>query len=146
MTGAGAGTGRVVPVLTRHGATPDADLVFRTLATSGVRSATGLRLRLGLTAARVDRACEELAAIGAIRAVTNPTGRTRTWRAVDPTEFLPALRARHLSREYGRAKARQDAATRNGHGAVLLAAGLPADLPVGQLGVRTLRGRDTVRG
>ncbi|GGJ93009.1 hypothetical protein GCM10010123_23610 [Pilimelia anulata] len=144
-SGRGAVADRVVPVLTRYGATPDADLVYRTLATTGAQSETGLRLRLGLTAGRVERARDELAALHAIRGLTTPGGRSRTWRAADPDDFLPALRDRHLSTGYQRAKARQDDASRTGHGAVLLAAGLPADLPVGRLGVRTHHGRDAAR-
>src|SRR5262245_39044966 len=124
----GATPGGVVPVLTRYGLSPDADLVFRTLHDTAAMSGAELRLRLGLTATRVAEACEQLSTAGAVRPVTSAEGgRGRTWRAVPPAEFLPALRHRHLTGEYVRAVARQHDQTRTGHGAVLLAAGLTAD-------------------
>ncbi|GGK31004.1 hypothetical protein GCM10010124_24800 [Pilimelia terevasa] len=145
VSGGDPADGPVVPVLTRYGMSPDADLVYRTLTGAGAQSESGLRLRLGLTAAQTARACDELAAVQALRGVTNPGGRSRTWRAAPTGEFLPRLRDRHRTAEYARAKTRQDAATRTGHGAVLLAAGLPADLPPGQLGLRTFPGRSAAR-
>lgn len=56
-----------VPPLTRFGLTPDADLVFRTLAGYGPATVTGLSLALGTPGGRVRAALDELAECGIAR-------------------------------------------------------------------------------
>jgi DNA-binding CsgD family transcriptional regulator/sugar-specific transcriptional regulator TrmB len=98
MSGSSAPTvrlvlGKHIPPLVRLGATPDADLVYRTLASFGDRTAGGLARDLGIASRRVNDALEALASVGA--AVEHPRGRgvSPVWRAADPQRVIGALAA-----------------------------------------------------
>ncbi|MBV1851941.1 helix-turn-helix transcriptional regulator [Catellatospora tritici] len=60
MTTSSIPLGAPMPLLTRWGLTPDADLVFRTLATCGPDTAGNLAKSLGMARKRVDDALEDL--------------------------------------------------------------------------------------
>ena len=102
MTGRRGGTaalpmGTAVPSLTRWGLTQDADLVYRTVATLGVRSAPAIVRQLGLSARRVHAAIAELHEADALTAgVRRQSGRTPQWTAVPADVVIERLRARRM--------------------------------------------------
>jgi DNA-binding CsgD family transcriptional regulator len=87
--------GTAVPLLTGLGASPVADLVFRTLNEYGPQSESDLRLALGLPAERIRRALDELAGSGAADPVS-AAGRAhqRRWRNHPPDVAVRRLRQR----------------------------------------------------
>jgi DNA-binding CsgD family transcriptional regulator len=87
--------GTAVPLLTGLGASPVADLVFRTLNEYGPQSESELRQALGLPAERVRSALDELAGSGA--ADPEPAGgraTQRRWRNHPPDVAVGRLRQR----------------------------------------------------
>jgi DNA-binding CsgD family transcriptional regulator len=102
MTGRRGGTaalpmGTAVPSLTRWGLTQDADLVYRTVATLGVRSAPAIVRQLGLSARRVHAAIAELHEADALTpAVRRRSGRTPEWTVVPANVVIERLRARRM--------------------------------------------------
>jgi DNA-binding CsgD family transcriptional regulator len=91
--------GAAVPLLTRWGVSCDADMVFRTLATLGPRSAPDLVAELGLPVRRIDAALGELRALGAVRAVTasrRAARQTSVWAPHPPAEVVAMLQSRRL--------------------------------------------------
>jgi DNA-binding CsgD family transcriptional regulator len=91
--------GAAVPSLTRWGLSSDADLVFRTAASFGPRSARALAAELGLTRARVDTALGELRENGAVVEVPGAPGSVRRssfWAARPAAEVVHEVRARRL--------------------------------------------------
>ncbi len=85
-----AGTDAVhsVPLLTRWGVAPDADLVYRALASLGRRTAAELATELGMSRRRVDSALEQLHAHG----IAHPPGkRDRPWRVADSADVMKIL-------------------------------------------------------
>ena len=81
-----------MPSLGRWGLSAHADLAYRTLLVLG--SATGRQLarHLGVEAARIGRALDELAAVGAVW--PSCEGRDRRWSAVDVNQVLSLLHRR----------------------------------------------------
>ncbi|MFC7533917.1 LuxR C-terminal-related transcriptional regulator [Actinoplanes sp. GCM10030250] len=102
MAGRTAGTapllvGAAVPSLARWGVTQDADLVYRTVVTLGVRSAPALATQLGLSARRVHAALAELHEAGAVTAgIQRRAGRAPVWMAAPAGEVVERLRARRM--------------------------------------------------
>jgi DNA-binding CsgD family transcriptional regulator len=79
-----------VPLLTRWGVAPDADLVYRALASFGRRTAAELAAELGMSRRRVDNALEQLHAHG----IALPPGkRDRPWRVADSDDVMKILAA-----------------------------------------------------
>jgi DNA-binding CsgD family transcriptional regulator len=116
--------GAAVPSLARWGLTSDADLVFRTIATFGARSARMLGKELGLPRNRVDNALAELYECGATTAVT--VGRDEsTWSPRPVAEVVDHLRTRRLRRPDPAASARRHRATLQLLNSRLAGAGLP---------------------
>ena len=106
MTVTGMSTGRdsvaigaAVPSLVRWGLSSDADLVYRTLATMGPRTARALAAELGLPSPRTDDALAELHAAGAVTAAAS-RGRAGTvpavWTSRPSAEVVHTLRRRRL--------------------------------------------------
>ncbi|MEV6303171.1 helix-turn-helix transcriptional regulator [Actinoplanes sp. NPDC051861] len=106
-----------VPSLVRWGLTCDGDLVYRTLATFGERTAPELVTELGLTARRVHAALAELHEAGAAtcRSWRGAVAHRPIWTAVPPGEVVPRLRARRMrtGEVPGRAAPRVAAAARD---------------------------------
>jgi DNA-binding CsgD family transcriptional regulator len=91
--------GAAVPSLVRWGLSSDADLVFRTIATMGPRSARMLALELGLPIRRVDDALAELHTARAAAPVADGrrlARRSPLWVGRAPAEVVTALRSRRL--------------------------------------------------
>jgi DNA-binding CsgD family transcriptional regulator len=88
---------REVPLLTRWGASPEADLVFRALVEVGDRSPDELTRCLGVAAGRVRSALDELAAAG----VAHPTPDGSRWRALPPRDAVVALRRHRAAAAVG---------------------------------------------
>lgn len=80
-----------MPSLTRWGVSADADLVYRTLTAYGPRSSMRAARELGVAKARVQRALDELEAVGAARPAAPDSG-ARTWSAAPPDHVLSVLR------------------------------------------------------
>jgi DNA-binding CsgD family transcriptional regulator len=78
-----------VPLLTRWGLSADADLVFRFLTGYGRRGAPAIAGELGMPAARVASALDELHAAGVVHRRA-PTA----WQVVDPAEAFELVRSR----------------------------------------------------
>jgi len=76
-----AGHAPVVPALGRWGLSSYADLIYRSLALTGPSTPRQLVSQLGVDAARVSRALDELAGFGAARPAYR--GRDGRWSAVD---------------------------------------------------------------
>lgn len=88
-----------VPLLTPWGVSPDADLVYRTLADYGPQNLRELARALGLPARRVRVALDELADNDAVRAEPDPRGGdARRWRNTPPDAVVAAIRRRHATR------------------------------------------------
>jgi DNA-binding CsgD family transcriptional regulator len=116
--------GAAIPSLARWGLTSDADLVFRTIATFGARSARTLGRELGLPRHRVASALAELHECGAAAAV--PNGRDESaWAPRPAAEVIDRLRARRLRRPDPAASARRYRAVFQLLNAQLAGAGLP---------------------
>ncbi|MBB5960166.1 DNA-binding CsgD family transcriptional regulator [Saccharothrix tamanrassetensis] len=88
---AGLPHGAAIPTLVRWGLSPDADLVYRTLATFGPRALPVLASDLGLPPRRVGVALEELAAV---RAVVVPGRSHEVWAPAPPATVLAEVRRR----------------------------------------------------
>ncbi|HYN97513.1 MAG TPA: LuxR C-terminal-related transcriptional regulator [Pilimelia sp.] len=71
--------GPVIPSLVRWGRSPDADLVYRTLLTSGPDTVEELARDLGLPPGRVAAALDELASVNAVRSRPTRARRARVW-------------------------------------------------------------------
>lgn len=82
--------GGTVPLLTRWGVTPDADLVYRALASLGRRTAAELAAELGMSRRRVDLALEQLHGHGI---AVPPAKRDRPWRVPVADDVLETLAA-----------------------------------------------------
>ena len=82
--------GTVVPSLVRWGASPDADLVYRTLVTFGPRARRELGAELLMPVRRVDEALADLQVLGAAET------RTGKWSALAPEVAIAALRRRRV--------------------------------------------------
>jgi len=80
-TGRAADRDPVVPALGRWGLSPHADLIYRSLALTGPATPRQLVSQLGVDAARVGRALDELAGFGAAQPAYR--GRDGRWSAVD---------------------------------------------------------------
>jgi len=125
--------GAPVPSLVRWGVSPDADLVYRALATLRAGTPAWLAHELGMSSARVAAAIDDLAAAGAVR--RSPRG---TWRAAPADEAVAALRGRRRPVASAADPARR-------HHAILLGAGLPGGpYPVG-LAARRHAGSEPTR-
>lgn len=90
--------GAAVPSLTRWGLTHDADLVYRTVATFGCRSAPQLVTELGLAARRVHAALAELHEAGAATSRTERGAGSRrpVWTVTPSAALVRQLRARRM--------------------------------------------------
>jgi DNA-binding CsgD family transcriptional regulator len=91
--------GAAVPSLVRWGLSCDADLVFRTIATFGPRSASMLAAELGVPVHRVDSALAELLTVGAAISVTDQARAGRpapVWATRSPADVVTMLRSRRL--------------------------------------------------
>jgi DNA-binding CsgD family transcriptional regulator len=91
--------GAAVPSLVRWGLSCDADLVFRTMATFGPRSAPRLAAELGVPVHRVDGALAELLTVGAAISVTDQRRTARpapVWATRSPEDVVAMLRSRRL--------------------------------------------------
>lgn len=88
--------GAPVPSLTRWGLSPDADLVYRSLATIGPGTLGSLSVALGITRNRTSAALDELYTVGAARGggddAVPQTG--RRWQAQPVDHVLVLLRQR----------------------------------------------------
>jgi len=82
-----------VPSLACHGHSPDADLIYRYLATCGPRTSAAVARDLGVATARVAAALDELAAE---RAVVTPTA-DGAWAAAAPATVRNRLRSRRVA-------------------------------------------------
>jgi DNA-binding CsgD family transcriptional regulator len=90
--------GTAVPSLVRWGLSSDADLVYRTIATFGPRSARTLAFELGLPARRIDQALEELHTVGAAMPATRAHARQQpVWTTRRPWDVVSSLRSRRLT-------------------------------------------------
>jgi DNA-binding CsgD family transcriptional regulator len=83
-----------VPLLTRWGATPEADLVFRSLAEYGPQGEADLSRSLGLPSRRIRTALDELAEAGAVRRVQLAEGVGQVWLSEPPKTAVDRLRQR----------------------------------------------------
>ena len=139
--------GAAIPSLARWGLTHDADLVFRTIATFGSRSAQTLGKELGLPRRRIDSALAELHECGAVLPVA--VGRSdSTWSHRPAAEVVDHLRNRRLRRPDPAATARRHRATFQLLNTRLAGAGLPPQpVPAGVSGdgVRYLPNRPLTR-
>jgi DNA-binding CsgD family transcriptional regulator len=90
--------GAAVPSLVRWGLSCDADLVFRTIATFGPRSAPTLARELGVPLRRVDDALAELFTIAAATPMTNPrrTRQAPVWATRSPADVVAILHSRRI--------------------------------------------------
>ncbi|WP_203926748.1 helix-turn-helix domain-containing protein [Virgisporangium ochraceum] len=87
-----------VPSLTRWGLSPDADLVYRSLAAIGPGTVGSLSAGLGITRHRVSMAIDELHVTGAVRGPHVPESppAARRWQAMPVADVVAALRQRRL--------------------------------------------------
>ncbi|HEX6682210.1 MAG TPA: helix-turn-helix transcriptional regulator [Candidatus Limnocylindrales bacterium] len=85
-------TGGPLPLLTRWGLSPDADLVFRTLTMFGPQTASGLERDLGISRHRVDRALSDLDDAGAAAPAVQSGLKERRWCARSSEETMHGLR------------------------------------------------------
>jgi DNA-binding CsgD family transcriptional regulator len=145
--------GTAVPSLVRWGLSSDADLVFRTVATFGPRSARALAGELGLPSRRIDDALEELHAAGAATPITHGTGRARQrplWATRRPRDVVSSLRSRRLRLVDPDVQARSHREVvgplleRNGRGPNTVAGPPPLGGDIGD-GVRYLASREWTR-
>lgn len=88
-------TSAVIPSLVRWGLTPDADLVYRTLASFGPQSLALIARELGMAQRRVMVALDELVSEAAVRPLGQST-ETALWRAGAPEDVVQGLRRRRL--------------------------------------------------
>lgn len=133
-------TSTVVPSLVRWGITPDADLVYRTLATFGPTTISGAARELGMSGRRVTAAMDELLTEGAVRALGGrSTPESTLWRAGRPDEVIRALRRRRLRLVDPIERARRHFAAVAG-----LDIGAPGDTVVGKQ-IRLLHGVEVIQ-
>ncbi|MEH1127153.1 helix-turn-helix transcriptional regulator [Micromonospora sp. CPCC 206061] len=131
--------GAAVPSLIGLGCSPDADLIYRTMVTLGPQTSRGLRLGLGMAAGRVERAIEELEAVGAVVPRHRQPRIGLLWTARQPAEVVAALRRRRVAPQ---AQAPQATAPSNVR--FELAAVPPGSQDIGD-GLRHLRSRTLTR-
>lgn len=135
--------GAVVPSLVRWGVSPDADLVYRALATIGPQLAGELARDLGMTHRRVAVALEELAANDAVT-LSHTGGRRRSGRSQLWLPNAPDQVVRSLRRSRLRVVDPRELAER--HLATIGAMELPTDVAAAERGpVRLLRGIELIR-
>ena len=82
-----------IPLLTSIGLSPDADLVFRFLASAGPETVSGISRSLGLPPRRLRETLSELADVGA--ATRSARARTNLWNAVDVEHVRSEVQRRH---------------------------------------------------
>jgi DNA-binding CsgD family transcriptional regulator len=85
-----------VPSLVRWGVSADADLVYRTLVSFGARESGAVAKDLGLSAARVRHALDELSAIGAAVRRISATAAAQLWHAAPPGQVVEQVRRRRM--------------------------------------------------
>ncbi len=95
--------GAPVPSLVRWGLSPDADLVYRALVTFGPRTAGRLAHDLGLPAARLSAAIDELAGARAVTGAPSRAAEPR-WRAAPVADVSTRLRGRTTAAATDRAE------------------------------------------
>ena len=100
-----------VPLLTRWGATPEADLVFRSLAEFGPQAAAELSRSLGLPGRRVRTALDELAEAGAVRRTPVTEGTGQVWSVEPPKAAVDRLRQRQQAAAQDMLRVRRRLAT-----------------------------------
>jgi DNA-binding CsgD family transcriptional regulator len=83
-----------VPLLTRWGATPEADLVFRSLTEYGPQTAADLGRSLGLPGRRVRTALDELAEADVVTRNRVTEGDGQAWSSHPPRSAVARLRRR----------------------------------------------------
>jgi DNA-binding CsgD family transcriptional regulator len=88
-----AAASSAVPSLVRWGVSPDADLVYRTLVAFGPRTTARAALELGMPAARVMQALDELVAYGAVTPTGGRAG-SRRWQPTAVRQVLALIRRR----------------------------------------------------
>ena len=90
--------GTAAPSLVRWGASPDADLVYRTLVTFGPHTQRGLGTELAMPARRIGDALAELQVSGAVTVTGDESAprRAHLWSALAPAAAIAALRRRRL--------------------------------------------------
>ncbi|WP_433303987.1 LuxR C-terminal-related transcriptional regulator [Actinoplanes sp. CA-030573] len=98
MTIAALRIGTAVPSLVRWGASPDADLVYRTLVTFGPHTRRALGVELSMPARRIADALAELEVSGAVAVGCDESDprRTRQWSALAPDLVIASLRRRRM--------------------------------------------------
>lgn len=94
-------TSTVIPSLVRWGISPDADLVYRTLARFGPRNLASTARELGMSQRRVAVALDELTAEQAVRPLgagrsSSTLSESTVWRAGPPDKVVHGLRRRRL--------------------------------------------------
>jgi DNA-binding CsgD family transcriptional regulator/DNA-binding transcriptional ArsR family regulator len=100
-----------VPLLTRWGATPEADLVFRSLAEYGPQTAADLSRSLGLPGRRVRPALDELAEAGAVRRIRPTEGIGEVWVSEPLKAAVARIRGRRQAAEQAMLRVRRRLAT-----------------------------------
>jgi DNA-binding CsgD family transcriptional regulator len=134
----------VIPSLVRWGVSPDADLVYRALATFGPQTRSQAARELGMSPRRIADALEELSTENAAHIVQTGRGRGRAaadaWYANPPDRVVRALRRRRLRQVDPWEQARLHLATIAG----LELPTRPESADNDQ--VRMLRGIDVIRG
>jgi DNA-binding CsgD family transcriptional regulator len=103
----------VIPSLVRWGLTPDADLVYRTLASFGPRSLAAIARELGMAQRRVMVALDELVSEQAVRPLGH-RAESALWRAGAPEHVVHGLRRRRLRMVDPWAQAKRHIATVTG--------------------------------
>jgi len=95
--------GAVVPSLVAWGRSPDADLVYRAMATFGASTDGELARELGLARRRVADALAELVSIGAVTRRRAEASRETIWTARPPAEVVASLRRARVGGDLVRA-------------------------------------------
>jgi len=101
--------GTSTPSLVRWGRSPDADLVYRALATLGPRTGHELGRDLGISQRRIRNAIDELVSIRAITSRTRGVAADDTWTARPSGEVISGLQQARLGRSTDRAGPRREA-------------------------------------
>lgn len=129
-----------VPSLTRWGLSPDADLVYRSLATIGPGTVGSLSVSLGITRHRVSMAIDELHVTGAVRGpgTSESSPATERWQARPVAAVLAELRRRRLRTVDLRYQA-------GFHHALMQGSGLSTPVPPPAAHGRILVERDEIR-
>ena len=95
--------GAAVPSLVPWGLSPDADLVYRAMATVGATTAGGLARELGMARHRIGNALAELESIDAVLPARPAPARATTWTPRPPAEVMDSLRRARAERAAQRA-------------------------------------------